>query len=91
MKNCNTGFNMIIGISFVYHVVGNLSTHFRRERVRLFIYFFNVSIGHVLEKKTIILKSAATSSIREYTASKIFDSGISQIKREIAFLATLTV
>ena len=41
----------------------------------------------VLEKKILILKSAATSSLHEYTAREIIDSGISWIKRQIAFMA----
>ena len=36
-----------------------------------------------------MLKSTATSSLREYTGSEIFDSGISPIKRQIAFMAKL--
>ena len=38
-----------------------------------------------------MLKSAATSSLREYSGSEIFDSGISRIKRQIAFMATLSL
>ena len=38
-----------------------------------------------------MLKSAATRSLREYTGSEIFDSGISPIKRQIAFMATLSL
>ena len=38
-----------------------------------------------------ILKSAATSSLLEYTGSEIFALGISQTKRQIAFMATLTL
>ena len=38
-----------------------------------------------------MLKSAATSSLREYTGSEIFDSSISPIKHQIAFVATLSL
>ena len=37
-------------------------------------------------EKNLISNSAATSSLREYTGCKIFDSDISLIKRQIAFL-----
>ena len=40
-------------------------------------------------RNSLILKSAATSIIHEYTRIKIFDSSISPIKRQIAFLARL--
>ena len=38
-----------------------------------------------------MLKSAATSRLREYTGSEIFDSGISPIKHQIAFMASLSL
>ena len=38
-----------------------------------------------------MLKSVATNSLREYTGSEIFDSGISPIKRQIAFMTTLSL
>ena len=38
-----------------------------------------------------MLKLATTSGLREYTGSKIFDSGILPIKRQIAFMATLSL
>ena len=44
-----------------------------------------------IQKKKIILNSVATSSIREYTRSKIFDLGNSLINREIAFIATFSL
>ena len=36
-----------------------------------------------------MFKSSTTSSLREYTGIEIFDSGISSIKHQIAFMATL--
>ena len=41
--------------------------------------------------KHLIFKSAATSNLREYTGSKILNSGISLNKRQIAFLATVSL
>ena len=38
-----------------------------------------------------MLKSDANSYLRENTGSEIFDSGISLIKHQIAFMATLSV
>ena len=38
-----------------------------------------------------MLKSTVTSSLREYSGSEIFDSGISPIKDQIAFMATLSL
>ena len=42
-------------------------------------------------RKILILKSVASSSLREYTGSAIFDSGISLIKRQLAFVAILSL
>ena len=38
-----------------------------------------------------MLKSADTRILREYTGSEVFDSVISPIKRQIAFMATLSL
>ena len=45
----------------------------------------------VLQKKFNVKGRCYYSSSREYTESKIFESGISSIKRQIAFMMTLLV
>ena len=75
------------------HLVHSFSARWRQAvalRQPCFSFRAVAARRQVLEKN-LKLKSAAARSSREYTASEIFDSGISQIKRQIAFMATLSL